>query len=204
MRPPRRSPLRPRAPGPAMRQRGVFVRKAAAAQCPAGKTRWPAAAFLLAACASVLILDVPLGSPLIPPPSISRRQWWGQQGEAKGPQARDVRTKLAASGTHRPRSCWPRAGQGRVITAPVLRDPGQFSARQVACEVPQRRECGVFAVQRLARRGCRVPLSRVTTRAGATGASTASWPAWVTCSRPRPCGRSSRTRASIPHPGEPG
>jgi hypothetical protein len=36
------------------------------------------------------------------------------------------------------------------------------------------------------------------------GASTASWPAWDTSSRRRPCGRSSRTRGSIPRHGGPG
>jgi hypothetical protein len=38
----------------------------------------------------------------------------------------------------------------------------------------------------------------------ATGVSTASWPDWVTMWRHRPCGRSSRMRASIPRPGDPG
>ena len=42
-----------------------------------------------------------------------------------------------------------------------------------------------------------------TTRAGATGASTANSPAWDISSRRRRCGRFSRTRASIPHPGGP-
>ena len=40
--------------------------------------------------------------------------------------------------------------------------------------------------------------------AGATGASTASWPAWVISSRRRQSGGYSRTRALTPRSGEPG